>query len=606
VQLASLDTEFYWREGARQWDFTEVEVLCAVLRLDDGTEVRACPMLGRPFSVLQDWLSRDDLVVAAHHLAAEWHILRRLQLPLPRHLLDTEVAARFVHIRDEGFLHSKYDLLSCLRREGFAARDNWLKDEMRARIIRRDFSNLRSIVDYCGDDAADTLKLARKLTSKLDAHFWQLIQPLQLLLLEIHDNGLYLDTESYTQLHEHAEEILCQQQRRLCDLGFQGQFNDFEKLTSRAQNVAVQRTLEVIGLRDILDELPVYLQDVKRLGWQRRSMAGLFKSSHHRNLFLKAASEYHSTLDILRYDWRRFLDGDSRLRFGFVFPGTSSYRISPRQPHPLQLPKLFRPVLMAKDKEAIIEIDYSCQECGLAAQWFGDSALLQLFNKYRLCLYSEVGLRMGHYPDDNPRTDPAQRERIKISTLSMIYGAGANGLHGNLQCSEDEAIRILRAFHNSFPELFVGRDRYLNAVRSRGVAWNVINLARHYECFRLTEVGAIDTSLSFLNYPIQSGGAALMARLLMEMPKWIRIVAPCHDSVLLHCPEDAVHDVIQTASALMKQVMDDLFPGVRSRVKAQAAQRFYKSSPSSLHDFCNGLGVRLSAPVGWKWEATDS
>ncbi|MGD0092513.1 MAG: DNA polymerase, partial [Planctomycetota bacterium] len=536
---------------------------------------------------------------AVHHAHAEWNILRALKLPQPPHMLDTETAARFLDIRDEGFLRHDYGLLACQQRAGFAVRGSWLKEEMRQRIIRRDFSDLHGIVDYCAADAADTLHLAQHQLPRLDAHFWQLIQPLQFLLLDIHNRGLHLDTESYGQLLEHAEEILCRQQDRLHQLGFQGEFNGYEKLTARHHNIAVQRTLMVVGRADILDEYPVYLRDVNKLGWQRRKMGGLFDSGQHE--FLTAAAEYHVMLDMLAHDWRQFIDSDHRLRFGFAFPGTSSYRTSPRQPNPLQLPRAFRPILTAAPGHAIVEIDYSCQEVGLAAQWFNDPVLLRLFNEFRLDLYAEIGLAMGQYPTDDPATDPDQRDRMKTSTLSMIYGAGVPGLRGNLKCSETEAVRIINAFHNSFPQLFVGRQRYLDAIRADDRAWNVVSLTRRYQWFKMTDDGAVDTTLSYLNYPVQSGGAMVMARLLMEMPPWVRVVAPCHDAVLIEAPVEGVEDVITTASAVMQHAMDDLFPGVRCRVKAQAAWRYHKKSPNSLHEFCRGHGIELTAPVGWVW-----
>ncbi len=93
-----------------------------------------------------------------------------------------------------------------------------------------------------------------------------------------------------------------------------------------------------------------------------------------------------------------------------------------------------------------------------------------------------------------------------------------------------------------------------------------------------------------------------MARLLFEMPSWISVVATCHDAVLIECPIAAVNDVTATASAVMCNAMNGLFPALKCRVKSMAAARYHKKSPSSLHEFCAGLGVKLTADVGWSGE----
>jgi len=596
--IAALDFEFSWLPGSRPWDYRRVEPICGVIKLESGEVVTACPMMGTPFSLLERYLADASLTFAVHHYHAEWHLLRSLGLPLPVKVLDCETAARFLDIRDEGFLRKDYDLLAVQQRAGFQVRASWWKEEMRRRIIARDFSDLRAIIQYCSDDVGDTLRLAQRQLSRLDDTFWELIQPLHLLLLEIYDRGLCVDWQSYKQLQENAELLLHRQQRRLIDLGYQGSFAAFEKLTLPQHNVDVQRTLLVVGLEEILDELPVHARDVDRIGWQRRSVANLFKSKHHKNAFLKAVSDYHSTIDLLRFDWRQFIDSDYRIRFGFSFPGTSSYRISPRSPHPLQLPKQFRPVLVARDGYAIVEIDYSCQEFGLAGAWFGEQAMVRLFNSYKLGgnLYAEAGLLMGVYPSDDPEADPFQLERVKVAILSLIYGAYIPALTKNLQCSDDEALALISAFHNAFPRLNAGRRDYLAAVRQLDYAWNAIDLRRKHEYFRLGITN--DTSLSYWNFPIQSGAAAILARVLFDMPSDIQIVASCHDAILIECPEKDVRDVVDVASRVMTTAMDEIFPGLRSRVKVIAGWRFHKKA-DSLHKFCAQFGINLSAPIGW-------
>ncbi|HEY3320095.1 MAG TPA: DNA polymerase [Planctomycetota bacterium] len=593
------DSEFYFR--FREWDYTGVDVQVIVLKVSGGPTLAAGPLVkGQPpFSILAPWLANDNFIFCAHNAHTEWNVLKALGLPIPRRWLDTMTAAAYLDVRDVGHLQRDYTLLEVARRNGFHVRDVLHKEHMRQCIIKRDFRDPERIVRYCADDVDDCLKVAQKQLPRLDRHFWQLVQPLQVKLLEIHDRGLRVDVETMCQIQDKAIPLLNRLQKKIKDLGFQGQFHDFERLSAVRHNLDMQRTLYVLEQEDILATLPIFKKDeeLSAWEWQRRQMTPFFKAedkgaTERQRAFFVAAGDYHGLLDLIANDWRFFINSDGRIRFNFRFPGSSSYRISPRKPHPLMLSKEFRPILMASPGHAIVEIDFACQEFGLSAAWFGDQKMLQQFNDYEGDLYISVGEQMKVIEE---------RSTVKTSVISMLYGAGTPALCKKLLCSEPEALRLISAFHSTYPALFIARNAYLAAVKTCGYAWNALDMRRKHEPYVLLADGAHDTALSMLNFPVQSGGSLVMAELIFNMPAWIKIVSTCHDSVLIECPQEAVPKTVATAKAVMTAAMDR-FPGVKSRVKSQAAFRFYKDEASSVHTFCEKLGLTLTAPIGWVWD----
>ena len=614
--LAAFDTEFGFPRKA--FDFTAVVPVCAALVLSDVVET-ACPRLGRPFSCLNELLANPDITIAVHHVAAEWHMLQHLEIPFPARWIDTECAQRFLDITTAGELATTspvencgpYSLLACRARRGLRVRESWYKAEIQQKVGSLKFADheLPRIVDYCVDDCRDTLELAeiqlRELASlpdDLGRLYFSYFQPYLLKITAAAARGVCFDRESYGQIIEKHEELLSRLQGKIRKHGFQGMFRGYEKLTVLPQNLDMMRTFTMLGMEDVISSLPIFKRDFNKIGgWKRRSLANVFKNlTNNDHAFLHLVSEYHSLIDLIRADWRFLVHSDGKLRPSFVFPGTSSFRTMPHKPHLLQLPKSFRPLIHASAGNALVECDFSCEEIGLAAAWFGDKSLATIFNTYDKDLYAEIGFTMGQYPSEDPDADPVLRDKLKTAILAIAYGGGVPAIMENIKCSESDAGKILASFKRSFPDLYLGRDLYLKRVQQAGFAQNVLKLRRHYEPFKWLASGVKDTTLSYLNYPVQSAGSLVMMEVFNQLPKWTQPLIGMHDAILLECPVDAVADTVAATKAAMARAMNTFFPTLRCRTKAQAAFRYYKSSPDSLHKFCARFGETLTADIGWR------
>jgi hypothetical protein len=622
--LAALDFEFGFK--GRAFDYTTVEPVCGVIYLADGTTIKACPRLGMPWSALTPYLENPDILFAMHHGAfAERRILEHLDLPFPEgHWLDTELAERVIHICDRGDRaldkpvkgQGPYTLLACLHRRGFSVRDSEHKKALQEKIGSLQFSDsdLPEIVNYCAEDCVDTLRLAqlqwddfKKLPGRMLTLFFGLLQPHLLRIAEMTSKGLLFDVDSYRILKDNEEKLLDGMQGELRRHGFLGKFNHpHEKLTVAPQNLSVVRTLEALNLYHILDCLKVYKADRKKVpSLQRRTLSGVFKDGHKSKFaFIRAVKDYHDLIELFKMDWEQYIDSDGKIRPAVSFPGTSSYRTQQFMPNPLMLPYFARPLFHAGPGEAFLEKDFKCQEMGLGADHYGDQKLLDVYKNFELCLYCEIGAVMGLYPREqgkpaDPSCDEALRAVIKTALLAMQYGGTEKALIEQLNISKAEATRIIAAFWRAFPDLAEGRGIYLDHIRRNRIAVNRAGLVRGYRPFSFKEGRCQDSALSYLNYPVQSGGAAVLMLALEDLPSWLNPVLTMHDAIQFQVPVDAVKDVSVAAEKSMKTAMNQLYPKMRCRSETQAAWRYYKKSPSSLHEFAAKFGITLKTEVGW-------
>ena len=198
--------------------------------------------------------------------------------------------------------------------------------------------------------------------------------------------------------------------------------------------------------------------------------------------------------------------------------------------------------------------------------------MLGIYNTFAKCLYCEIGAAMGVYPREpgkpaDPGADRGLRETVKTSILAMQYGGAVKALTMQLNIAPERAHEILTAFWRAFPDLQEGRRIYVDYVRGAG--------------------------------SVQSAGAAVLVLALAGLPAWANPVLSMHDAVLLEVPQDAVFEAAKAVETAMGSALHDLFPRLRCRCEVQAAWRYHKKDPGSLHGFARKFGIELDAEVGW-------
>lgn len=156
---------------------------------------------------------------------------------------------------------------------------------------------------------------------------------------------------------------------------------------------------------------------------------------------------------------------DNKIHSNFKQLGTDTGRFSCSNPNLQQIPssnKEIRMMFKASDGYVLVGSDYSQQEPRLLTAYSEDERLLDAYNNGK-DMYATMGMgvynndywdNMEHYEDGTPNIEGKKRRSLmKKLLLGMMYQMGPKTLSENLNCSIDEANKIVKDFYTGFPRV---------------------------------------------------------------------------------------------------------------------------------------------------------
>ncbi len=259
---------------------------------------------------------------------------------------------------------------------------------------------------------------------------------------------------------------------------------------------------------------------------------------------------------------------DGRLHPAFAVNGTASGRVTAAAPAVLSLPAMLRPIIVADDPDSVIvEIDVSQQDVAVAAAEFGiwsDSrALLDLVNSGDAYVSAAPLLFPG-------RTD--MRPAAKRAFLSVMNGAGAEGLARQLGVSPKRARRVLDQLKRSFPEVGAAHTALPDLLRVRGFAVGRAGLRR----YRGTEGRLTPWERRWaINHVVQAGGAAAMLSCISRVHAYLegvggRLLFPVYDSLVVQVPRRNCSEITRGIQQRLGEGFCSLYPELKMTFRASA------------------------------------
>jgi DNA polymerase-1 len=408
-----------------------------------------------------------------------------------------------------------------------------------------------------GARAAWTLALAGAQRPALDAegilgHLERIEFPALLTLAEIEHRGVPAPCARRLELATGCRHEAERQAERLAELGVSPPHDE------QAMRARLRR-------QGVLDRFPQLTGDVLRAGADLDPAVTPFR--RHREFSRLAREEWLS------------LPGE-RVYPEHVPLGARTGRLTCRRPSLTCLPSILRPVVVAPDGRALVELDYGQIDIGVAAALTGDEALIADFN----CgdVYSRFAQRVYRrqltatdvelQPAEFRRAHKDLRNRVKGAVFALLYGAGDATVATKLGQTEREARALLESLWDSYPALKTGLDRIESEGRDRGYAVTIGGLRRGVPASAAP--GGAGRMLR--NTPIQGSAADVFKRALALLGDefagsgtWI--VLPMHDGVLIECDVDKVEAVCARGQELMVQAFQEFFPALRPRVDVNAS-----------------------------------
>jgi DNA polymerase-1 len=442
------------------------------------------------------------------------------------------------------------------------------KDELRMRFLELGDEPLdQRMVEYAAADAEWTLRLycAQQkdiLVAGLHDHLHQVEFPFAVANARIEWNGVFVSRARLEKLRTAAQQAA---DHHAAVLGRHG----VESPGSRKQFLAL---MESLGLR----------QHCRRSG-KDCVAEEVLEPIEHLHEAIRAFRLHGRYRRLAGEEWLTgcLIGSDGRLHPRHEQLGAATGRNSCRQPNLAGIGRVHRPVVVAPPGRALIELDYSQVEVGVAAAEHQDPHLIEAFNSgdvyaamaqrfYEAELPEGArGLSVGEFKTRHPEL----RARMKTFVLAVLYNIQARGIALRFNISERRAAEERERFLDLFPVLKRRLQESADYGAVRGYASIVSGLRRQ----RPSKGRADGHTRNFLrNTPIQGSAAVVFKHAIVLLDREFRggtvqLVLPVHDSILIECDLTEVADVTERAQFLMRHAIRSFYPQLQPRIDVNDA-----------------------------------
>ncbi|TYB31203.1 MAG: DNA polymerase I, partial [Candidatus Mcinerneyibacterium aminivorans] len=270
--------------------------------------------------------------------------------------------------------------------------------------------------------------------------------------------------------------------------------------------------------------------------------------------------EAHKIYSTYVKPYMNYLDEEQRLYTYFDYCGTSTGRLSSKDPNLQNIPvkgewgNKMRKLFIPREGYKIMSADYSQMELRLLAQFSEDETLNEIFEDDR-DIHTETAIHLFGM------SDKRTRNFAKSINYGIVYGLSPYGLSQQLEIELSEAKDYIERYFDRFQ----GVERYINEqiskARKNGYV-SVISKRRRY-------VRGINSSNRFrreaaeriaVNTPLQGSSAEILKVVMNNIHKEIKnndkiyLVSQIHDELLFEVKEGEENRF----KKIIKDIMEDI------------------------------------------------
>jgi DNA polymerase I len=249
-----------------------------------------------------------------------------------------------------------------------------------------------------------------------------------------------------------------------------------------------------------------------------------------------------------------------------------------------------RGLIRPEPGSAIAYLDWSGQECGIAAALSGDERMMA---DYRggdpyLAFASRVGAVPAHA---TKLTHPAERERFKIALgLGAMYGAGADRVAGVIGGQPAYAADLLQQHRRLYSKFWAWQDGVVSHAMMHSELHTAFGWRLH--------VGPDANPRSLSNFPMQGNGAEMLRLACCSATEaGIGVCCPVHDAILVEGPVDEIGRIVEETKSHMARASRDVLEGfeLRTGVEVIAYPHRYRDEKrgGAMWDRVMGLLERI-------------
>jgi len=245
---------------------------------------------------------------------------------------------------------------------------------------------------------------------------------------------------------------------------------------------------------------------------------------------------------------------DGRARTSLNFFNAITGRATPSSSYyPFGGPKWVRNFIKPSWGNYLVYIDYVSQEPAIMGYLSGDQELIKVYQSGE-DIYIAMAKQFQMVPELATKSShKSERKVFKTLYLAGSYGAGPGYVSDEIKCSVSRAKELLIKFKRKYKTYFRWIDGILEGALDRGKIETIFGWQRYItDLYQYKNGKRVDVRRSLLNWPIQSHGAEILRRALIDLcDEHFEVCATVHDAVLIQIPTCDLKSRLEEAKQIM-------------------------------------------------------
>lgn len=447
-----------------------------------------------------------------------------------------------------------YDFKALKKKYGFAPKDFF--DVMIAAHLTRGSAPIKSVEAVLGAEgmdvgAAEMLRYARTAGESLAAQgldklFYEVEQPLALVLAAMEERGICVDEDRLAALKVKYENIL-------------------SELTDKIY-AAAGTTFNIASPK----QLGEVLFDKLGLKHGKKTKTGYSVSED----VLTGLAEAHPVVKYV-LEWRHYakllgtyvtgmqpLVSRGKIHTEFNQCVTATGRLSSMNPNLQNIPvrgeeaKDVKSAFVASEGCVLVSADYSQIELRMLAHLSGDEKLIEAYNNSE-DIHALTASRILGIPQSEVTS--AQRRDAKAVNFGIIYGMSDYGLSENISVPVYKAKEFIEKYFATYPKVREYMDSNVAFAREHG--YSVTMLGRRRNLKDITSSNYLTRSAAermAMNTPLQGSAADVVKLAMLAVEKRLagmksKMILQIHDELIVDAAEDEADEIVR----ILKEEMEN-------------------------------------------------
>ncbi|EEH00334.1 DNA polymerase I family protein [Borreliella finlandensis] len=464
--------------------------------------------------------------------------------PIPPYF-DTMIAAYLIDTNSKvslDFLAEKY-----LMHKNIKYEDVIQKNDNFANI------SLEMATSYSSEDADITFRLFNLFTKKLkedklDKLMHEIEMPFNKVIIEMEENGIYLDKEY---LKEYGKEL--GKELELIE-------NEIIKSIGIDFNLNSPKQMHEILFEKLNLKLPEKMKkdstDIKVLESLREQHESIENLIKYRQIAKLKSTYTDNLIELINYK-------TNRLHTSFIQTKTATGRITSINPNLQNIPikdekgRKIRKAFKPENGNIFISADYSQIELAILAHLSQDEALIKAFENNK-DIHTETASKL--FKIEEKEITPNLRRIAKSINFGIIYRMSDFRLAKELGITKEEAKGFINSYFDSYPKIKEFIINQINFVRNAGYSETILKRRRYIK--EINSNNYLERSAAeriAINSIIQGSAADIMKIAMVKVFNEFKskkmeskILLQVHDEMLIESPIEEENEVKKILKIMME------------------------------------------------------